>query len=96
MQSQELLSIIIAVTSQSQSNNSMNNLQVELDRKSYPLMMHLSIVPKLSDAADEQATYNPATQTSNFSAMSGSWCPRSGSTDRGFITPKDDDQKEDD
>jgi hypothetical protein len=74
----------------------MNNLQVELDRKSYPLMMHLGIAPKLSDVADEQATYNPATQTSNTSAMSGSWSTRSGSTDKGFVTPKDDDQREDD
>ncbi|TAD76140.1 MAG: hypothetical protein EA001_12820 [Oscillatoriales cyanobacterium] len=73
----------------------MNNLQVALDRKSYPLMMHLSISPKLSDLADEQATYNPATQTSNFSAMSGSWCNVSSSTDRVF-TANDDDSQEDD
>ncbi|RFP63042.1 MAG: hypothetical protein BJG00_001710 [Limnothrix sp. CACIAM 69d] len=73
----------------------MNNLQVELDRKSYPLMMHLSITPNLSDAADEQATYNPATQTSNFSAMSGSWCNRSGSTFKMFDTNDDDSQEDD-
>ncbi|OCQ93646.1 hypothetical protein AMR42_08465 [Limnothrix sp. PR1529] len=73
----------------------MNNLQVALDRKSYPLMMHLSITPKLSDLADEQATYNPATQTSNTSAMSGSWCNRSNSTG-GIMQDNDDDSKEDD
>jgi hypothetical protein len=74
----------------------MNNLQVALDQKSYPLMMHLSIIPKLSDTADEQATYNPATQTSNTSAMSGSWCSRSGSTGKGLFDTPDKDTKEDD
>ncbi|MEB3117581.1 MAG: hypothetical protein VKL01_04360 [Limnothrix sp.] len=76
----------------------MNNLQVALDQKSYPLMMHLSIIPKLSDLADEQATYNPVTQTSNISAMSSSYCKRSGSTNKGLLdlAPLDSDSQKDD
>jgi len=74
----------------------MNNLQVALDQKSYPLMMHLSITSKVTGLTDEQGTYNPETQTSTTSAMSGSWSTRSASSYVGPLSPRDDDSKEDD
>ncbi|NEP63569.1 MAG: hypothetical protein F6K31_42855 [Symploca sp. SIO2G7] len=73
----------------------MTTTQVALDKKTYPLMMHLSIVPKY-DIADESPSYDPSSQTSNITAMSNSWCTRSTSTDQGFLSPRDEDQKEDD
>ncbi|NEQ69805.1 MAG: hypothetical protein F6K21_30800 [Symploca sp. SIO2D2] len=72
----------------------MTTTQVALDKKTYPLMMHLSIVPKY-DIYDESPSYDPSTQTSNITAMSNSWCTRSTST--GFwASNKDEDQQEDD
>jgi hypothetical protein len=65
---------------------------VSLDKKTYPLMMHLSIIPKYD--VGEQPTYDPTTQSSTFSsAMAGSWCTRSGST--GFFNPDEDSQEDD-
>ena len=75
----------------------MTTTQLALDKKANPLMMHLSILPKYS-ISQEQASYDPSTQTSNITSMSGSWCIRSGSTtvNDPFPTPVDDDQQEDD
>ncbi|NES23875.1 MAG: hypothetical protein F6K41_34410 [Symploca sp. SIO3E6] len=72
----------------------MTTTQVALDKKTYPLMMHLSIVPKY-DISDESPSYDPSTQTSNITAMSNSWCTRTGSTGTLF-SRSDEDQKEDD
>ena len=70
----------------------MTSATISLDKKTYPLMMHLSILPKYE--IDEQPAYDPATQSSIFnSSMGGSWSTRSGSS--GFLNP-DDDSKEDD
>jgi hypothetical protein len=66
---------------------------VTLDKVAYPLMMHLSIVPKY-EITDESFSYDPRTQTSNIAAMSGSWCTISTST--GVIMFSDSDQREDD
>ncbi|WP_310424552.1 hypothetical protein [Chamaesiphon sp. VAR_48_metabat_135_sub] len=75
----------------------MTSATICLDKKTYPMMMHLSIIPQ-HEISSEQPTYDPATQSSNFSsAMAGSWCTRSAST--GFwLTPgsRDDDSQEDD
>lgn len=62
--------------------------------KSYPLMMHLSILPKYN-IASEKVSYDPATQTSKISGVSGSWCSKSGSTFKVFDA-NDDDSSEDD
>jgi hypothetical protein len=71
----------------------MKSATISLNKKSYPLMMHLSILPKYR-IESEAPTYNPATQSSNFStAMSGSWSTRANSSN--FLFP-DDDSKEDD
>jgi len=60
--------------------------------KSYPLMMHLSILPKY-DIASEKVSYDATTQTSNTRAMSGSWSTKASSS--GFWTPDDDSQEDD-
>jgi len=73
----------------------MTSATISLDKKTYPLMMHLSIIPQ-HEISSEQPTYEPATQTSNFSsAMAGSWCTRSASTD-GWFGARDEDSQEDD
>jgi hypothetical protein len=73
----------------------MTSATISLDKKTYPLMMHLSILPQYG-MSDEQPAYDPATQSSTFStAMAGSWCTRSNSTG-GIIMPNDEDSKEDD
>ncbi|MEG3834828.1 MULTISPECIES: hypothetical protein [unclassified Microcoleus] len=73
----------------------MTTTQLALDKKANPLMMHLSILPKYGITAEETFSYDPTTQTSNITSMSGSWCNRSGSTVRQF-DENDDDQQEDD
>jgi hypothetical protein len=65
-----------------------------LDKQSYPLMMHLSIIPKY-DLASEKVSYDATTQTSKISGMSGSWSTRSASSS-GAFGPRDDDQAQDD
>jgi hypothetical protein len=72
----------------------MQATKIGLDKKAHPLMMHLSIIPKY-DITDEAFSYDPSTQTSNITAMSGSWCTRNSST-RGLFPDSDSDQKEDD
>ncbi|MBD1815180.1 hypothetical protein NDA07_12850 [Microcoleus vaginatus DQ-U2] len=68
----------------------MTTTQLALDKKANPLMMHLSILSKY-DISEEEPSYDPSTQTSNITSMSGSWCTRNSST---FNC--DDDQQEDD
>lgn len=65
-----------------------------LDKQTYPLMMHLSIIPKY-DLASEKVSYDATTQTSKIFGMSGSWCSKSASTYKVF-TANDDDSAEDD
>ncbi|MEG3863148.1 MULTISPECIES: hypothetical protein [unclassified Microcoleus] len=72
----------------------MTTTQLALDKKANPLMMHLSISPKYS-ISQEQSSYDPSTQTSNITSMSGSWSTRAGSSIFQF-EPSDDDQQEDD
>jgi hypothetical protein len=75
----------------------MTSATIFLNKKSYPLMMHLSI-SRQHGIFSEQPAYDPATQSSTFStSMANSWCTRanSSSKDRWFGNP-DDDQKEDD
>ena len=64
--------------------------QVTLDKKAYPLMMHLSILPKY-DFYNDLSSDNPA----SISGMNNSWCIRSSST-LGVLTLLDDDRQEDD
>ena len=74
----------------------MTSATISLDKKTYPLMMHLSIIPQ-HEISSEQPTYDPATQSSNFSsAMAGSWCTRSCSTGSWVLNNSDDDSQEDD
>ncbi len=69
---------------------------ITLDKQDYPLMMHLSILPKY-DISDEHLAYDSITQSSTFnSAMSGSWCTRSASSAGLLGIRTDDDQNEDD
>ncbi|MEG4989215.1 hypothetical protein QUB08_26230 [Microcoleus sp. BR0-C5] len=72
----------------------MTTTQLALDKKANPLMMHLSISPKYS-IPQEQSSYDPSTQTSNITSMSGSWSTRNASTPH-WLNPSDADQKEDD
>jgi len=73
----------------------MTTTQLALDKKANPLMMHLSILPKYGISEEETFSYDPSTQTSNISSMSGSWSTRAGSSGDGPFS-RDDDQKEDD
>ena len=69
---------------------------ISLNKQTYPLMMHLSILPKYG-APMEKLIYNPSSQTSDFSgSMKGSWCTQSNSTGGYFGNPSDDDIQEDD
>lgn len=71
----------------------MTSATISLNKKTYPLMMHLSI--SSDHDLDEQPSYDPNTQSSiSNNSMGGSWSSRSGSS-KGFLNP-DDDQKEDD
>jgi hypothetical protein len=73
----------------------MTSATISLNKQTYPLMMHLSIIPQ-HEISGEQPTYDPATQSSNFSsAMAGSWCTRSSSTS-GWRGASDEDSQEDD
>lgn len=78
----------------------MMTTDLTLDKKAHPLMMHLSIVPKIEitdiDIADKDFKYDPKSQTSNVTGMSGSWCTRNASTGEWSLEGYDDDQKEDD
>jgi hypothetical protein len=69
-------------------------MAITLDKKAYPLMMHLSILPKYDDEIEE-VNYDPTTQTSKISGMAGSWCSKSASTFK-FFSESDDDSQEDD
>jgi hypothetical protein len=75
----------------------MTSATISLDKKTYPLMMHLSILSK-HDSNDEPLNYDPNTQTSTFSrAMAGSWCTRAGSAKTGWTGMNwDEDSQEDD
>jgi hypothetical protein len=73
----------------------MTNTQLALDKKAHPLMMHLSISPKYDISEEPSISYDPSTQTSNITSMSGSWSTRNGSTPH-WLKPNDADQKEDD
>ncbi|MEG4850091.1 hypothetical protein QUB10_04165 [Microcoleus sp. B5-D4] len=76
----------------------MTTTQLALDKKTHPLMMHLSILPKYG-ISEEQASYDPSTQTSNITSMSGSWCTKSSSTSESVgwpFTKSDEDSQEDD
>jgi hypothetical protein len=70
------------------------DMTVALNQQSYPLMMHLSILPKY-DAEIDEVSYDPATQTSTIQGMAGSWSTASNSTG-GVFKPSDDDSWEDD
>jgi hypothetical protein len=70
-------------------------MAVTLDKKAYPLMMHLSNRPECDTEMDEVVNYDPATQTSTIQGMAGSWCSRSNST-AGFLIGNDNDSQEDD
>jgi hypothetical protein len=71
----------------------MTSATISLNKQTYPLMMHLSILPQYS-ISGEQPSYDPATQSSTFStAMAGSWCTRNSST--GFINTDSDSQEDD-
>ncbi|WP_293127896.1 hypothetical protein [Microcoleus sp. bin38.metabat.b11b12b14.051] len=76
----------------------MTTTQLALDKKANPLMMHLSILPKYGISVEETFSYDPSTQTSNITSMSGSWCTRSSSSTEGTwpFTTSDDDTQEDD
>jgi len=68
-----------------------------LDKQTYPMMMHLSILPKY-DQSLEEVSYDASTQTSNIEAMATSWCTRSASSSEGSwpMHRSDNDQQEDD
>ena len=72
----------------------MTTTQLALDKETHPLMMHLSILSKY-DFSEEQPSYDPSTQTSNITSMSGSWCTKSSSTGS-WTGQSDEDQQEDD
>ena len=77
----------------------MTTTQLALDKKANPLMMHLSILPKYGITAEETFSYDPSTQTSNITSMSGSWCTNSSSTSESVgwpFTKSDEDTQEDD
>ncbi|MFB8792448.1 MAG: hypothetical protein U7123_27285 [Potamolinea sp.] len=67
---------------------------ITLDKQDYPLMMHLSILPKY-DISNNLPDYDPTTQSSTFnSSMASSWCRGNCST--GSLFKTDEDQFEDD
>jgi hypothetical protein len=73
----------------------MTSATISLDKKTYPMMMHLSILPQYN-ISNQRPEYDPATQSSTFNtAMAGSWCTENGSTPKIFGT-SDSDSKEDD
>jgi hypothetical protein len=72
----------------------MTSATISLNKKTYPLMMHLSIIPQY-EISNEQPAYDPSTQSSTFStAMAGSYCTASAST-REWASV-DEDSREDD
>jgi len=73
----------------------MTTTQLALDKKANPLMMHLSILPKYGITAKETFSYDPTTQTSNITSMSGSYSTVSGSSIKQFDVNDDDSQEDD-
>jgi hypothetical protein len=74
----------------------MTSATISLDKQTYPLMMHLSILPQHS-ISDENPVYDPTTQSSTFStAMANSWSTNSCSTGSYFWGSCDEDSQEDD
>jgi hypothetical protein len=74
----------------------MTSATISLDKKTYPLMMHLSILPKHDNNSEEQPVYDPMTQISPLDiSMGNSWCTRSPSTFP-ILRSNDDDSQEDD
>lgn len=67
---------------------------IVLDKQTYPLMMHLSILPKYNTTVEEPS-YEPGMQTTRVDSMKGSWCTVSSSTG-GILRSYDDDSQEDD
>jgi hypothetical protein len=68
---------------------------LSLDKQTYPLMMHLGILPKYGDAL-QPVNYNPSSQTSEFNnSMKSSWSTNSSSTWK-VLTANDSDSQEDD
>jgi len=65
-----------------------------LDKQTYPMMMHLSILPKY-DLSFNEPSYDAVTQTSNINAMDGSWSRDSTSTGN-ILIGRDEDSSEDD
>lgn len=58
----------------------MDNTIKDLDKRSYPLMMHLSIMPKY-EFDDQDCIYDAKSQTSvGTTTMGKSWCTRNSST----------------
>lgn len=71
------------------------NTSLSLNKQAYPLMMHLSIIPKYNDIL-EHPIYNSINQSSTYrSTIKSSWCTRVAST-MSFIGPHDDDSQKDD
>lgn len=58
-------------------------------------MMHLSISPKYDISEEPSISYDPSTQTSNITSISGSWCTRTESTGGMFRTDNDENKEDD-
>jgi len=74
----------------------MTTTQLALDKKVYPLMMHLSILSKYDISEKKSISYDPSTQTSNITSRSCTWAVRKGSSPKLWPYKPDDDQKESD
>jgi hypothetical protein len=73
----------------------MANTVQGLDKHKYPLMMHLSIVPRY-ELDDQDFIYDAKSQISVGNVSMGkSWCTRNSSTYMG-LRPRDEDSQEDD
>jgi hypothetical protein len=74
----------------------MTSATISLNKKAYPLMMHLSILPQHNISA-EQPVYDPTTQSSTFNtSMAGSWSTHNCTSPGGFTVRSDADTREDD
>ncbi|MEG4320044.1 MULTISPECIES: hypothetical protein [unclassified Microcoleus] len=74
----------------------MTTSQLALDKKAYPLMMHLSILSKYDDISAEQSSYESSTQTSNINSRSCTWACIKGSSPKHWPHKPDDDQQKGD
>lgn|GEM_PF-2287587 len=74
----------------------MTTTQLAIDKKVYPLMMHLSILSKYDISENKSISYEPRTQISNITSRTCTWATRKASSAKHWPHKPDDDRSKSD